>query len=365
MATGLSELKREAIKMLYKKNILTEKEYLACKNLLLQMNSSPTIKTAKESKVICNIESESVLEASLASKEKAIAFPFILKNSTQKSAVVEQIRVDFRNKKGKLFKYSHSYYLTRTGQVAETLVLKSEEEVLLGPIAKYSDFDNLIEGLRCEVSYIDVSNWEEVHCIYETAYGYMWRHVETVVVPFYCIYRHTDLSEHLYDAVELYGKIDEEKTFDVGNVSITESSSIGDEKKSFVLRGELHWEPFVGFATCKLKVIFYDFEEQIVNVITKEIEIAGGDGFDVFEIHLSEEDESFWQGIKIIRIGNSIITKRMLSANLKTGEDKTDASISKITSFVKENQETQIYNDEQCVDKIIKFITEEMIDDEN
>lgn len=301
MSTEISELKRESLKMLYRKKILTESEYMACKSLLTQMaidkNCSVKEYTTCDTQAICLQDN-----VAIPSGAKAIAFPFYIENKYKKAVSIDSLEIKFITKSGKGYVYDDVYYLTRTGPVKKNLVLGENETKFFGPIILQSDIDYETDGLSCVITYKDYTHKEIV--TYEFKYKYIWKMVETQRIPFNYVIERSNVKEYLERCLENYNYSIEEE-FQISNLSISEGKSYRDEK-NYIIRGEIYWDAFEGLAEGVVKTIIYDAEDIIIHIEEIEVEIKGTDEFEAFEMVLSPREPAFWNSIHRIAVKNNI-----------------------------------------------------------
>lgn len=304
MTTEISELKREAFRMLRRKKILSAEESKICREALLQYAVDKRDKEILEGLVVCELESNIVLEAQLSSGAPAIAFPFYIINNAKQVVCLEDIQVNFINKNGKNFRYKDDYYLTRTGPVRSKLLIEPNEKVILGPIALHTDLDNEIEGLSCEVSYVDVTHKKRVYALYKTNYGAIWNNIDVKIIPFYTFFEQNDIREYWEDKIEYYEQEDKFKEIELCNFSIEKIKKRHHQKdEECALRGEIHWENVLKDCVgVTIKVVLYDIEERIIGEKSCEAKIARDSGFDVFEILFEETMDEFWSRVNKIQI---------------------------------------------------------------
>lgn len=297
------ELKREALRLLRKKNILSVSEYNTCREALIRVAEQKRDRDFFENSVECELEGNVIQNAKLSSGEKALAFPFFLINSTNNVVCIEDLKINFINSNGKNFNYKHDYYLTRTGPMRNSFLIDANDKVLSGPIALYSDFDYDLDNLTCTISYTDITNMKRIYVLYKLEYGSLWKCEGKKIVPFHILLDKNDIRKNWDDKIEYYGLQDDISEIELSNFNICEDKSCTDTDTFYSMRGEVEWKNIPAeWSGVVIKAIFLDIEERVIAESKCQIELAWSSGKDSFKIEFDDIGENEWNNTHIIHV---------------------------------------------------------------
>ena len=228
-----------------------------------------------------------------------VAFPFKVRNTTNETILIKDVKYGFITSKGK--QATTNMYLTSIGAMSTEYVIPQNNFFAGGPSIKLADIDNEKENLVFYIRFKDVTNKKYISIRYKFN-GVLWEKEDIVVLPGYEVYYEPELKVYLESKIKFESEARGIIGIKIDKLSFDVQGS--DLHSRINLLGEITKETETRMITesFMLKVVLYDSDGKLMRQFQDRISTKRFSTFDVFNISLSGEDNSYWYRVGEVKV---------------------------------------------------------------